>query len=153
RAMEARFAGSSPTAPATDSGSDAQDSQVVVVEVLEAVLQTGDGTAREVAGDGRGDDQSVGCLVDVGDSVLNKRDAGAPSADGGEAVVFSALVFDRGVFGEQSEVGVAVGPRGEVEVAADDLRRGRECGHRVSPLNLGGLAPGGVRWSGGCRRR
>src|SRR6266545_871851 len=91
---------SAPT-PATHSGSDAKDSNVVVVVVLEAVFQIGDGAAREVAGDDGGDDKSVGCLVDVGDGVVDERDARAPFANGGEAVVFSAFVFDSGVVSEQ----------------------------------------------------
>jgi hypothetical protein len=71
--------------------------------------------AGEVTGDVDGGVEAAVAGLDGVPGVGDERDVGPPGADGFYTVVFGALVLDGGVVCELGEVGVGVGPEGELE--------------------------------------
>src|SRR4029077_146237 len=101
--------------------------------------------AGEVTGDVNGSVVAAVAGLDGVHGVGDERDAGPPGADAIDPVVLGALVLDGRCDGELGEVGVVVGLRSQVEVAANQWG----CGcvrHGSSPRS------GPVRLSGWRRR-
>src|SRR6185436_6890833 len=113
---------------------DCQLSDLVAVVVPEAVFQSGEWAAGEVAADRGGHDGAVGCVFDVGDGVCHEWNPPPPVADRLDTAILLPLVLHHSVVGEQREVLLLVWFGCQFEVAANQLGHERRGSHHRWPF-------------------